>query len=461
MNNNRLTRIAMLAMLFVFGAEAQTLDDKWGVGLSLGSQHYNGEYGNGLFNPLQGEGLYEFTVARNINEKFDVVWTFGAGEIAYDTGSAISFHRNVNQMNLSLKYYIPKTLYPKYSHPKLDPFVFGGLGVMRFSAKPTVNVPSLYSMQLPDFGLGVTFKLSPGANLVMKETFIFSNSDEADLRISDGNDFYAQYTVGIVFSFGGREDTDGDGVADKRDECPDHFGPASLLGCPDSDGDGVSDKNDFCPDEVGTWEMNGCPDSDGDGISDLQDSCPDQVGPVSFGGCPDTDGDGIADNYDPCPDEIGSDAMNGCPDIDGDGIADKDDACPGIPGSLENKGCPEIEEETTDLLEQALHDVKFQAGNDVLTQSSYDILDNLAEILNNHPEYKLAIKGHTDSRGNDNGILRLSQERVDAVLQFLAERGIAGERMKATGYGETQPIADNRTAAGRATNQRVELTIEF
>ena len=119
MNKHRLTRIVLLAMLFVLGAESQTLDDKWGIGLSLGSQHYSGEYGNGLYNPLQGEGLYEFTVARNINKKFDVVWTFGAGEVAYDADSVINFHRNLYQMNFSLRYYILKTLYPK-----LDPFVF-------------------------------------------------------------------------------------------------------------------------------------------------------------------------------------------------------------------------------------------------------------------------------------------------------------------------------------------------
>ena len=239
------------------------------------------------------------------------------------------------------------------------------------------------------------------------------------------------------------------------------FGSIEMNGCPDSDGDGISDIEDSCPDQSGPVSFGGCPDTDGDGIPDMDDPCPDEIGSEALNGCPDIDGDGLADKDDECPGEAGSVATNGCPDTDGDGVLDKHDICPNDYGLVENKGCPGVTEETAMILEEALHGVKFKYGGDILTESSHIILDNLAEILRSRPEYKLSIKGHTDSRGRDKGNLRLSQERADAVLQFLLERGITAERMTAIGYGEAQPIADNETATGRATNRRVELIIEF
>jgi len=84
-------------------------------------------------------------------------------------------------------------------------------------------------------------------------------------------------------------------------------------------------------------------DSDGDGIPDDADDCPNIPGPLATKGCPDSDGDGIPDNMDECPNELGLAMYKGCPDTDGDGIPDNVDICPNEPGPKSNNGCPIIE----------------------------------------------------------------------------------------------------------------------
>jgi hypothetical protein len=83
-------------------------------------------------------------------------------------------------------------------------------------------------------------------------------------------------------------DTDGDGIVDVNDSCPETAGPIEGSGCPDSDGDGIYDNEDQCPDEPGNAENNGCPvvDADGDGVLDGFDDCPNEPGPAQYNGCP-------------------------------------------------------------------------------------------------------------------------------------------------------------------------------
>ena len=152
-----------------------------------------------------------------------------------------------------------------------------------------------------------------------------------------------QHSAGLVFKFGGT-DTDGDGIFDKDDACPEIPGLPEFNGCPDTDGDGIEDRNDACPEVAGLPEYNGCPDTDGDGIIDNEDGCPLEAGPKSNNGCPilDKDGDGVMDPDDRCVDVPGPAANQGCPwpDSDGDSVPDKDDLCPDVPGTVANKGCP-------------------------------------------------------------------------------------------------------------------------
>jgi len=266
-----------------------------------------------------------------------------------------------------------------------------------------------------------------------------------------------------VAAFDGCPDTDGDGIPDSEDKCPKKAGSKEGQGCPDSDGDGLYDHLDKCPFSGGPKDNDGCPkdDKDGDGIADADDKCPDVPGVKAFAGCPDSDKDGIQDSEDKCPLKAGTKEGEGCPDSDGDGVYDHKDVCPATAGSASNKGCPEIKEEVKEEIALAAKGIYFESGKDVIKAESFANLDKLAEILSTYKEAKVTIEGHTDSQGADAANLVLSQKRADAVKRYLSGHGIATERMTAIGYGETQPQADNSTAAGRAKNRRVYFKLSY
>jgi outer membrane protein OmpA-like peptidoglycan-associated protein len=261
----------------------------------------------------------------------------------------------------------------------------------------------------------------------------------------------------------GCPDTDGDGVIDMEDSCVTEKGPPDLHGCPDRDGDKIIDKIDECPDDAGLAQFNGCPDKDADGTPDKSDACPDVAGPKEHAGCPDTDGDGVYDNEDKCVTVKGPAENAGCPypDQDGDGVLDKDDECPRIPGVPENKGCPQLEKKEIETVKYAFQNLEFETGKDIIRKSSYPSLNALAELLKKKPNYGLRLDGHTDDVGSDDKNMILSQKRAVAVQNYLIKRGVDGSKLEAFGHGETMPIADNKTAAGRQKNRRVEMKITF
>jgi outer membrane protein OmpA-like peptidoglycan-associated protein len=233
------------------------------------------------------------------------------------------------------------------------------------------------------------------------------------------------------------------------------------MGCPDSDNDGIADKDDQCPDLAGNASGMGCPDRDLDSIPDNKDACPDIFGLKSMNGCPDADGDGITDADDACPTVAGTKAFNGCPDTDEDGVADPDDLCPKTPGTIANKGCPEIKEETKKIFEKALTGIQFETGKAIIRKTSYGILNNVAQVMVENPDYFLDIKGHTDNAGDSEKNKILSAERAASVMDYLVSKGIDPERMTAEGFGDTQPVMTNDTKEGRAANRRVEFVVRF
>lgn len=250
-----------------------------------------------------------------------------------------------------------------------------------------------------------------------------------------------------------RADSDNDGIADIDDDCPEIAGPAEFNGCPDSDGDGIRDIEDECPSIAGLAIFNGCPDTDNDSIPDHLDNCPMIKGLAQFNGCPDTDADGVQDSEDECPNIAGLPEFNGCPDTDGDGIQDSEDECPEEPGTAENKGCPVYEK-----VEFATN-IGFESGKAKLTQDSYPYLDQLVQLMNDNPDCWVKLDGHTDSTGSDAINNKLSQERVDAIKNYLIDKGINPNRIVARGHGSSKPIATNDTAEGRAKNRRVEINL--
>lgn len=209
-------------------------------------------------------------------------------------------------------------------------------------------------------------------------------------------------------------------------------------------------------------------DADKDGVPDSKDQCPQTPTGVTVDsrGCPlDRDGDGVPDYMDSCPNTPPGVQVDtkGCPlDSDGDGVADYLDRCPGTPAGqqVDRYGCvlPTVTgAQMTTAGTLILDDVQFESGSADLKAGSRQALDKIVVMLNNRPDAKMEIQGHTDSLGNSAFNYRLSENRALAVKAYLVEKGIAQDRLTAKGYGPSKPIAGNDTAAGRAQNRRVEF----
>ena len=267
-----------------------------------------------------------------------------------------------------------------------------------------------------------------------------------------------QHFVGIAFKFGGK-DTDGDGIYDRADACPEVFGLKQFKGCPDTDGDGIVDASDACPDAAGSVAMNGCPDTDGDGIADKDDACPEVAGLKALKGCPDTDGDGVTDKADKCPNIKGPKENAGCPwpDTDGDSVLDKDDKCPTEKGTVANNGCPEISQAALNALDGYGKTILFNTGKSSFQKQTLPVLVSITAILKENPTAKFTVFGHTDNVGGAEFNLKLSLERADVVKNYLVTNGVAADRLTSNGFGDTQPVDSNKTSNGRANNRRVEV----
>lgn len=226
----------------------------------------------------------------------------------------------------------------------------------------------------------------------------------------------------------------------------------------DTDKDGILDSADKCPTVPGVAKYDGCPvpDTDKDGINDDEDKCPTVAGLAKYQGCPvpDTDKDGLNDEEDKCPTVAGVARYQGCPvpDTDKDGVNDEEDRCPSEAGLPENFGCPTLAEYQFDAKK-----VQFVTGSSTLTKTAKAELNKAATILTEHPDIKISIEGHTDNTGKEAANQKLSEKRAESVKAYLVSKGISADRLLSAGFGQTSPIADNKTAKGRAENRRVEF----
>jgi outer membrane protein OmpA-like peptidoglycan-associated protein len=218
-------------------------------------------------------------------------------------------------------------------------------------------------------------------------------------------------------------------------------------------------------------------DTDGDGIPDDIDACPevpeDHQDPDPNDGCPapaDRDHDGIPDDRDQCPDQPedkdGIDDGDGCPedDADHDGIPDAKDACPKLPGKPNPdpklNGCPGDITWDGGGQVQLLKPIHFATGSATILPDSFPTLQEVVDMLKvNKAIKKMRIEGHTDNRGAADMNLDLSKRRAAAVREWLVDHGIDGPRLESEGYGMTRPIDTNDTDAGRQKNRRVDFKI--
>jgi OOP family OmpA-OmpF porin len=312
-------------------------------------------------------------------------------------------------------------------------FLSGGLGLANVNSD---NGPD-FTRPMASLGIGQAWEL--GVNDALRwEVRADQSFGNSTLPNSSLTNFQA--LLGYSWGLGAPPDSDGDGVANRIDQCPSTPKGAKVdaKGCPlDADGDGVFDGLDQCPDTPAGVKVDskGCPlDADGDGIADYKDKCPSVPAPGTPDGCP--------------------------PDTDGDGILDASDKCPTVPAPGTPDGCPPPPAEPAAApapKKLTLEGVNFDNDSASLRPDSMVLLDSAVATLKEWGEVKVEVAGHTDSVSSDAYNLELSQRRAETVRAYLVDKGIAADRLTAKGYGEAHPVSDNDTPEGRFRNRRVEL----
>jgi OOP family OmpA-OmpF porin len=313
---------------------------------------------------------------------------------------------------------------------KFSPFILAGIGYLG----TTTTTGS--DENRPSAALGLGFKWDLGDS-----RFAIRAEYKARLAWERNYNFLDRITtLGVQYTFGRRQppsfDSDGDGVMDVSDQCPDTTPGARIdnVGCEfDEDGDGVHDSHDLC-------------------LATLPGLAVD-----AFGCVIDADGDGVDNSYDQCPRTVPGAEVDafGCElDDDGDTVVNRLDKCPGTRSGarVDINGC-EIQE----IID--LPGVNFETNSDILLAGTEQVLREVVLTLRRNPDLIVEVAGHTDSDGAAESNLGLSERRAKTVRDFLISSGVSSKNLSVRGYGETQPIADNSTAEGRARNRRVELRI--
>jgi len=443
--------LASLLVLSFGTVTAQDANHPWAIGIGVNAVDL---YPVGEVAPL-GEFFDEIS---NVKDHYNILPSVSQLSVGRYIGEGFTFSAigTINRID-------------KFGDLAVDDLAYYGVdGLISYSLKglfksnwfdPYLGIGGGYTW-VDDIGVG-TLNGGAGFNFWLVENFAITVSTTyKHVFEEDYGNKHWQHAAGIKFAFGGT-DTDGDGIYDDKDECPEVPGLEEFNGCPDSDGDGIQDSKDECPEVPGTEEFNGCADSDGDGIADPKDKCPEVSGAEQFNGCPDTDDDGVPDPEDACPNEGGPATNKGCPfkDKDGDTVLDKNDNCPEIPGTVANKGCPEVTDEVQKQLNDYAKTILFDTGKSSIKTESAQVLSDIVNILKEYPTANFTIEGHTDSVGSNTLNQKLSDSRAAAVKDYLIQNGVSSARLSSAGYGEDKPIASNKTKEGRAQNRRVEINL--
>lgn len=426
-----------LALSFVTAAQAQSGD--WYVAPSIMYTDDDGE--RNIDDSVAGG---QISVGRNISDYLSFEGLVGYSAISGWCSSPTDCFPDQDHLDISanlLAFYDRDSVFA--------PYLLVGVGYLAVNADVGPQfTQSMGSDSNPTASVGVGLKWRMGQSN-------FSIRGEHRVRTAFDTDTLSEQltTIGVQYNFGTRNrrlvirasdlntDTDGDGVIDIWDACPGTKSgtQVSARGC-----------------ELKSIED----DTDGDRVFDSIDECPNTLPgvPVDPRGCSlDSDMDGVTNDIDRCPaSRSGADVdIYGCEnDADEDGVLDHHDSCPNTPAGARTdvKGC-----EIKDVI--SLPGVNFKTGQDILLSGTEYLLQNAADTLKKHPDLQIEVAGHSDDVGDANNNIGLSMRRATTVRNYLIRFGVEDSRLTFKGYGEAQPIADNSTAEGRATNRRVELRL--
>ena len=361
-----------------------------------------GRLGYNITNNFGIEGTWDF-IKSYVDDKS--IPPTRQGQFASPTSSVF-----ITQYNLDLLYhFMPES--------RFNPYVTAGYGIVHYT--PKINNKNMSAL---DFGVGAKYWVAE--NIALR-------ADVRDNMVFDEHIHNVATTLGVVLAFGGKSKSS----------------PVPVDKLVDSDGDGVADTLDKCP---------GTPA----GVAVDKDGCP-----------LDTDKDGVADYLDKCPGTPVGVAVDriGCPlDSDGDGVPDYLDKCPGTPAGVkvDSNGCPPVVIVPAHVKaaaakrfcsKPAVLAINFDTNKSDIKPEYHDELKTVGDFLIYFPKAKGEISGHTDSTASNEYNQKLSERRAESVEKYIRTTfGVDPGRIATKGYGETKPVASNKTKAGRAKNRRIE-----
>jgi outer membrane protein OmpA-like peptidoglycan-associated protein len=403
-----------------------------------------------------GGAYLNFPVSSAVSIQPELLYSQMGSKLKIDTfssGSSLTYTQKLNYLSIPvlINFNVGKS-FALFFGPQVD---FLMAAKTKDNSSNSTSVDNKSSFQKTDFAGTAGFTLFPMSAISITGRYIHGFKDiNANKSASLGSMYNRGWQATVNFRlFGGKKKT---------------IAVTSTTVVMDTDGDGINDDVDKCPNTPGVAKYNGCPipDSDKDGINDEEDKCPNTPGLAKYNGCPapDTDGDGINDENDKCPSVPGVERYQGCPipDSDNDGVNDEEDNCPHLAGTAANHGCPDIDASTQSKVDVMAKNVTWtNATGYTIRNTSNKSLDQVASMLKADPNLKVSINVHTDNTGDADAKKTLSQSRADAVRDYLVGQGVNANQISSMGYGGEQPIADNKTAAGRTKNQRVELKLHY
>ncbi len=300
----------------------------------------------------------------------------------------------------------------------LTPYLLIGLGYEDVADEPA---EAYDSSMYGNWGGGVKWKVFKDIALRAEVKHLIRTDD-------GGNELY--YGVGLSIPFG--EKASSAPVEEKKEEPKAVVAAPVVVAALDSDGDGVIDSNDKCPNTPKGVEVdvNGCClDTDGDGVPDYRDKCPQtpKGAKVDENGCElDSDGDGVVDSKDLCLNTV-------------KGVA------------VDVNGCAK----------SVVLDITFENASAEIDEAHSPKMQKYIDFMNENRNYDVKIVGYTDSRGSAKFNQNLSEQRAESVKADLVKGGVDAGRIQTEGKGEANPIADNETSEGRAKNRRIEAELKL
>jgi len=426
------------------------------------------------------KGFFRFELEKN----WQLEANAGFGKLKGDDYNKSTYETSIIPIEARL-------LFTPFELENWNPYFYAGLGLVNYSVtKKPVSVSVLaveadgWTLGIP-VGIGTEVKLSDGVALDLSVGYNWSTTDNYNYySIKGTNDGYINLGVGLSFSneslnsdkdhdgLTKREelelgtdpnnaDTDGDGLQDGAEVKQFNTDPNKA----DTDGDGLKDGE-----EISQYKTNPLKaDSDNDGLNDYDELMKYKTNPLNS----DTDGDGLKDGEEVTM--FKTNPMN--VDTDGDGLKDGEEVMKyktdplkvDTDGGTVNDGV-EVNRGTNPLdpkddipvtvveKEMTFDNVHFGFNKHGLTKSEKKILDNAYDVISKLTDAKVALGGHADAIGSDKYNQKLSVKRVNIVKEYLVKKGLGDTKITAEGFGESKPVAPNKTAKDRAKNRRVEIT---